>query len=308
VDYNLSNLKQISLRKVWKHEERDFSQWLADEENLSILGEEIGIDIELIETEASVGNYRVDILAEESETGKKIVIENQLESTDHDHLGKIITYSSGLDAEVIIWIVKDLREEHRQAVDWLNEHTDSNLNIFVAKIELWQIEDSPIAPKFQILSRPNDWKKIVNESKKNQLTETKLKQLEFWENFRQYVNKNNYRFSTSHSPKPKPWYVIKFGSSYGHTAVKVNTIKNYIACEFFIYNDTDFFEKLTKKKNEIEKKLDFQLEWERLPNKNPSRIIIKKEGDIFKKDKWDDYFNWLADKAEKFKEVFSKYI
>ena len=308
MDYNLSNLKQISLRKVWQHEEKDFSQWLSQDENLSILGEEIGIDIELIETEASVGNYRVDMLAEESETGKKIVIENQLESTDHDHLGKIITYSSGLDAEVIIWVVKDLREEHRQAVDWLNEHTDSNLNIFVAKIELWQIDDSPIAPKFQILSRPNDWKNIVKDTKKQELSKTKLQQLKFWEKFREFVQDNNYKLSTGFTPRPRMWYNIRLGTTKCHISVKVNTLKDYISCEIYIPHDEDFYEKLYDKKNEIEDNLDSKLEWQKLPNKKASRIIIKNDGNIFNEDKWDDYFKWLADKAEIFQKVFSEYI
>ena len=115
----LSKLEKVDLREVWKHEALDFTNWLAKPENLELLSDEIGIDITLIQTEASVGNFNVDILAEEENTGRKIVIENQLESTDHDHLGKIITYASGFDAEIIIWIVKNVRDEHKQALDWL---------------------------------------------------------------------------------------------------------------------------------------------------------------------------------------------
>ena len=109
----LSKLEKVDLREVWKHEALDFTNWLAKPENLELLSDEIGIDITLIQTEASVGNFNVDILAEEENTGRKIVIENQLESTDHDHLGKIITYASGFDAEIIIWIVKNVRDEHK---------------------------------------------------------------------------------------------------------------------------------------------------------------------------------------------------
>ncbi len=118
----LSKLEKVALREVWKHEALDFTNWLAKPENLELLSDEIGIDITLIQTEASVGDFNVDILAEEENTGKKIIIENQLESTDHDHLGKIITYASGFDAEIIIWIVKGVRDEHKKAIDWLNEH------------------------------------------------------------------------------------------------------------------------------------------------------------------------------------------
>ena len=123
----LRALEKVDLRTVWKHEASDFTNWLAQDENLSLLSDEIGIDISLIQTEASVGKFNVDILAEEENTGRKIVIENQLESTNHDHLGKIITYASGFDAEIVIWIVKDVRDEHKQAIDWLNEHTDDKI-------------------------------------------------------------------------------------------------------------------------------------------------------------------------------------
>ena len=176
----LGKLKKIELREAWKHEASHFTQWLAQAENLRLLGDEIGFDIKLVQTEAEVGSFNVDILAEEENTGRKIIIENQLEVTNHDHLGKIITYASGYDAQVIVWVAKDVREEHRQAIDWLNEHTDDAIEFYLVQIELWQIEDSPYAPKFEIISKPNDWTKAVRSSTDtSQLTDTKVKQLEF---------------------------------------------------------------------------------------------------------------------------------
>ena len=116
-----------------------------------MLSEDIGVDIKLTQTEANVGKFSVDILAEEESSGRKIIIENQLEGTNHDHLGKIITYASGYGAEIIIWIVRDYREEHQKAVDWLNEHTDEYISFFLIRIELWQIGESNPAPKFEIV-------------------------------------------------------------------------------------------------------------------------------------------------------------
>ena len=139
----LSKIKRVDLRKVWKNEALDFTTWLAESENLELLSEEIEIEISLIQTEAGVGKFEVDILAEENNTGRKIVIENQLDSTDHDHLGKIITYASGFDAEIVIWIVQNARDEHKQTIDWLNEHTDQKVNIFAIQMEVWQIAESP---------------------------------------------------------------------------------------------------------------------------------------------------------------------
>ena len=146
----LSRLKKVDLRTYWAHEANDFTEWLSKQENLDLLSDEIGIEISLVEKEASVGRFNVDILAEESNTGRKVIIENQLEKTDHDHLGKIITYASGLEANIIIWIVKEALEEHQQALSWLNENTDSDLSFF-----LIQIDDSNYAPKINVIQMNN---------------------------------------------------------------------------------------------------------------------------------------------------------
>ena len=158
----LGKIEKIEdLRTIWKHEAHDFSKWLAQEENLALLSKAIGIDMVLKETESSVGSFSVDLFASEEGTGRKIIIENQLEDTDHDHLGKIITYASGKGAEVIVWIVKRARDEHRQAIEWLNQHTDENIGFFLVEIELWRINDSLPAPKFTIIEKPNDWAKTM---------------------------------------------------------------------------------------------------------------------------------------------------
>ena len=152
----LGKIKVIKdLRSVWKNEANDFTKWLAQEENINLLGDELGLSLQVQETEAGVGSYRLDILATETseENEVQVVIENQLESTNHDHLGKIITYASGYDAKYIVWIVKEAREEHIQAINWLNEITGDDRNFFLVKIELWQIENSVLAPKFQIMGK-----------------------------------------------------------------------------------------------------------------------------------------------------------
>ena len=149
-------MKRVTdLRTVWPHEALDFTKWLSLDANLALLGEAIGIEISLEERESSVGNFNVDIFALENGSDRKIIIENQLEDTNHDHLGKLITYASGKGAEVIIWMVKRARDEHRQAIEWLNQHTDSRIGFFLVEIELWQIDDSKLAPKFNVVEKPN---------------------------------------------------------------------------------------------------------------------------------------------------------
>lgn len=124
----LGKLTKLDLRDHWKHEALHFTQWLALEENLEQLGDEVGIDISLIQTEAVVGKFSADILAEEEASGRKIVIDNQLEATDHSHLGQILAYAAGVEAEYLIWVVRDAREEHVRAVEWINEHASDKIN------------------------------------------------------------------------------------------------------------------------------------------------------------------------------------
>lgn len=176
----LDELKTVDLRTSWKHEAFGFTHWLAEQSNLDKLGIEIGVDIELVQTEAQVGRFSADIVAQEINTGRKVVIENQLETTDHSHLGQILTYAAGIGAEYIIWVVKDVRDEHKQALDWLNEHTDEKLNFFLVRIELWQIGSSRPAPKFVTVCRPNYWTKTIRGEPNQRITNLKLLQLEFW--------------------------------------------------------------------------------------------------------------------------------
>jgi hypothetical protein len=308
-DKNLiSKIKQIDLRKAWSHEATDFTNWLAEEENLILLSDEIGIDIKLLQTEASVGKFNVDILAEEDNTGRKIIIENQLEITNHDHLGKIITYASGYDAEVIIWIVKDVRDEHKQAIDWLNEHTDEDIYFFAIKMELWQIDDSPYAPKFQIISKPNDWAKAVKASAvKNSLTETKILQLDYWNKFSENLKENS-KILKARKPRPQHWYDLGIGSFDAHIALTMNSRENQIACEVYINEDKDLYYFLEKRKDIIEKELNCKLVWMPLENKKASRIKIIREADLAEQEKWDDYVNWMKENAEKFHKVFGRLI
>lgn len=304
---NLSKLNKVELRDVWGHEAIDFTNWLALPDNLDALSEEIGVDIKLIKTEASVGKFSVDILAEEEASGRKIIIENQLEDTNHDHLGKIITYASGYDAEIIIWIVKDVRDEHQKAIDWLNEHTDENISFFLIKIELWQIEGSNPAPKFEIMVSPNEWAKAIKTSPSNgELTDTKLQQLEFWNKFKNYVRENDTQIRLQ-TPRPQHWYDVSMGSSDGHVALTINSRENLIGCEVYIRKNKDLFNFLREKKEEIEKEIGESIEW--VDAAVASRIKIKKEvSGIFDQAEAENYFAWLYEKTVLFQKVFGKYF
>ena len=304
---SLAKLKKVELREGWKHEAQDFTQWLAQEENLRQLGDEVGFDIKLTQTEAEVGDFHLDILAEEDGTGKKIIIENQLEITNHDHLGKLITYASGYDAKVIIWVVKDVREEHRRAIDWLNEHTDEDTEFYLVKLELWQIENSPYAPKFDVISKPNNWAKTVRESVSGELTETKLKQLQFWNSLCDFAKRNNskLRFQKSY---PQHWTNLSIGNSNAHLSLTINTRENALGVELYIPDNKELYNQLFQQKNSIEKELGEVPEWMELPSKKASRIKITCPANFEEEQKWEAYFEWFLEEAEKFRTVFQKFL
>ena len=303
---NLAKLQKIDLRDVWSLEP-DFTNWLAQKENLDLLSEEIGVDIKLIKTEANVGLFKVDILGEEESSGRKIIIENQLGDTNHDHLGKIITYASGYDAEIIIWVVRDVREEHQRAIEWLNEHTDEKTGYFLIKIELWQIEGSNPAPKFDVLVSPNEWAKAIKASPAGgELSDTKLQQLDFWTKFKGSVRAKdtNIRLQT---PRPQHWYDVSMGSSEAHVALTINSRENLLGCEIYISKNKELFNFLQERKEEIEKEIGEQAEW--VNAAVASRIKIKKRvSDVFSQSEAENYFAWLYERTVLFQKVFGRHL
>ena len=157
MDIALGKLEHVNARTVWQSEARDFTPWLA--QNLGLLGEALGLDLELVQMEAPVGNYACDIEAKENGSGRRVIIENQLESTDHTHLGQLVTYAAGLDAAVIVWISTGVREEHREAIDFLNRHSRETVDFFAIALELVRIGSSPPAVVFRLAASPNAWAK-----------------------------------------------------------------------------------------------------------------------------------------------------
>ena len=302
----LGKIKRITdIRSVWHHEEKDFSKWLAQDENLKQLSDAIGIDIVLEERESSVGNFSVDLYALEEGTERRIIIENQLEDTNHDHLGKLITYASGKGAEVIIWVVKRARDEHRQAIEWLNQNTGVNIGFFLVEIELWQIDDSAIAPKFNVVERPNDWAKQMKNV--DSLSETKQLQLHFWQQLSEFI-KSNSSFSKEFSPRkaqPQHWYDLSVGSSSYHIGLTVNTQKNLLGVEIYIPDDKEKFAVFKKHAQEIENLIGEKVEWREATK--ATRIITLHSCDISKEEQWDSAFNWLMNKAVEFKRVVKEF-
>lgn len=301
----LGKLEQITdLRSIWKHEANDFTPWLAKEENLAALSDAIGIELVLEEQESNVGDFSVDLFATEEGTGRKVVIENQLEETNHDHLGKIITYASGKDAEVIIWIVRKARDEHKKAIEWLNQHTDDSSAFFLIEIEVWKIGNSEPAPKFNIVERPNDWAKAM---KNVSITNTQSRQMQFWQYFvDRWENNSNFEHTfRKRKAHPQNWYDLSIGSSEYHLCMEVHFQKNDINAGLYIPDNKNIYNSLLDNKKEIEDFLGATVKWRNA--KKASRFLISKNLDINNPDKWDEACDWLMDMCLKIKMVTNKF-
>lgn len=301
----IGKLKEVDIRELWKHEQYDFSAWLAKEENIELLNEKLGLSLVDINTEAYVGAYRCDILAVDETTKVKVIIENQLENSNHDHLGKIITYASGLDAKVIVWIVKEARDEHRSAIEWLNNNTSKDINFFLIEIHAYKIGNSEPAPMFQIIEEPNDFIKESNGTKSDgTMNKSQSERVEFWTLFNDHVIERNKPFAV-HKVSSDHWYNIAIGTSQAFISVTLVNKEAFVGVELYINSNKVLFDKLYEEREKIEKELGFEVEWLRLDNSKASRILHKINGLNF-----DDHSNYdklieeAIDKAIAMRDVF----
>ncbi len=305
----LGTLNRVDLRDFWEDEARDFTPWLAEPENLTLLGETIGLELELIGREQAVGGFKVDILARDTVTNRFVVIENQLERTNHGHLGQLLTYGSGYDAIAVVWVAKHICDEHRKALDWLNEKTSDDVAFFGLEMELWQIGDSIPAAKFNLVSQPNEWGRTVRPSASGseEPTDTKLLQREFWESMIDHFQTKGTRLSLRKA-RPQHWYDIGIGKSNIHISLTVNSKEKRLSCGLYISGDKAkvAYVQLHDQKDAIERELAAELDWRELPNRQASRVVQLKDGDFENRAAWPEYFDWFKDRSEAFHRVFGK--
>ena len=274
-------LKRLKLRQIWKNEAQEFSPWLG--ENLAHLGERLGMELELTESEASVGDFSLDLLAKGLGAGRPVIIENQLTQTDHDHLGKLLTYAAGFDAATVIWIADAIREEHRQALDWLNQRTDAETQFFGVVVEVLQIGGSKPAFNFRPVVFPNEWQK----RRRRRTTKTISTRGEAYRDyFQELIDelREKHKFTGARIAQPQNWY--SFAS--GFTGITYSTSfsqGNRARAEVYIdrgdgeQNDS-LFEWLKGQRPEIEAEMQEPLEWEPLEAKRACRIAIYRSGSI----------------------------
>ncbi len=355
MNIKLSKLESVRLRDVWRHEANDFSKWMADANNLQILGEIVDIDLEFVERESRVGKFSLDILAKDKISGDKIIIENQLGRTDHKHLGQLITYASGHDAAALIWVVGAVNSEHQKAIEWLNKNSSESIDFYLVKIELWCIGDSKPAPRFEVIESPSNsteptkrpvirnkniprhyvppfstrdlgdpmnqnanfdpayqyhWgsKKITGKRTQTTLDirEVKVKFLDFWTNFNEYLEECNRNFSIQ---SPRAQYYAITSPGFARSVIKLMVVPNKkdIRCRIRFRNEhRAFYDFLKQREDTVEKSLDGKVDWE--THASSDSILMKLQvDDVFDASQQQKYFEWLADKATLFAKVFGEY-
>lgn len=302
-------LKEIDVRELWKHEQHDFSNWLAKEKNIEMLNDVIGLTLVDIDKEVYVGSYRCDLFAKDEATGTKVIIENQLECSNHDHLGKVITYASGLNATVIIWIVKEAREEHRSAIEWLNNNTNKELNFFLIELHAYKIGDSLPAPKFEIIEKPNEFiKNSKGNGGSNNMNKSQSERLEFWTMFNEVISANGRPFnirkaSTDH------WYDVSIGTSEAHISITLVNKEGHVGIALYIDDNKGLYDALYLHEKEIENKLGLKFDWQRLDAKKASLISLKIKGLNFNDhSNYNELMKEIIDKVVKMRTVFAEYI
>ncbi|MDB2550416.1 DUF4268 domain-containing protein [Rickettsiales bacterium] len=311
----LGQLGRVELRKIWKTEDQEFTPWLANEENLELLGDTIGIELELVAQEKDVGPFRADILCKNTENESYVLIENQIEKTDHKHLGQLLTYASGLEAATIIWIASKFTEEHRKSLDWLNEITDKRFKFFGLEIELFQIGDSPYAPRFNVISMPNNWGKSVSQAAKNISesieSETKALQYKYWQQLVDFIKESGSKLKPQ-DPRPRHWQTFAVGRSHFYIDATVNTRDSKLGIGLKIAdknNAKNFYNLLLLDKENIEAEMQEKLEWRELPDNTKSEIILFKNNVNLADEKdWNSQHKWFKENIEKFDQVFRKRI
>jgi hypothetical protein len=289
----LGKIEDVALRNIWPKEARDFTPWLAEQENLDYLGEILGLNLVGPEQEVSVGSFSADIHCKIENDNRTVIIENQIESSNHDHLGKTIVYASGVDASVIVWIVKDARPEHVSAVEWLNDHTDSDIGFFIVEIHAIKIGDSEPAPQFKIIAQPNEYMKSVKTSGDNKLTRSQLGRYEFWSQMNNFMEENAVKLAVR-KPNYDHWYDFKFGSSKYHMTINLLDGEGKIRVALWISEGKDTFDKLYANKDTIEATYGTKLEWDRKDLQKASWVA-----DYISDFSYDNQSNWreLQEKA-----------
>ncbi|MBM4054380.1 MAG: DUF4268 domain-containing protein [Planctomycetes bacterium] len=304
------NISNVDLKSIWPSEATDFTPWLS--QNISVISDKIGMELELQEVEADAGGFSADIVARDISTNKIVIIENQFGTTDHKHLGQIITYASVLGASTVIWIAESLRSEHKAAIDFLNQNLKDTLKFFALEVSLIKIDNSNPAYIFSVVSQPLDHTTAY--------AKTVIDSSETMEKYRAYFQalidelRNVHKFTNAKVGQPQSWYTFASEKSKLYKYAASFAMGDRVRAEIYIDSgvkeqNESLFDFLFKKKEQIEKSFGSSLEWERLDTKRACRIARYRDGSIDEDTETiEDIRKWTIENLLKFKTVFPSII
>lgn len=307
MDSTLGKLIRVDPRAIWKHEAHDFTPWLV--ENIDLLGEVLGMELEVTEREANVGDFSVDIFARDLGRDRLVVIENQLEATNHSHLGQLITYAAGVEASIVIWISREFREEHRQALDWLNRGDGATTEYFGVVLELLQVDESKPAVNLRLVASPNDWSRQARRSPG--IDDVSGKRSSYQEFFQELIDelREKHHFTNAKAGQPQNWYSFSSGTrgfKYEMSFAQGGELRThlYIDCGERAKNERAF-DALASEKAAIETAFGEPLRWERLENRRACRIACYTTGSIEDAaEQLEQHRRWSVDHLLRLRRVF----
>ena len=311
MEKDLGVLEKVDVRSIWLHEANQFTPWLADPKNLSSLGEALKIELELEAQEQRVGPFRADILAKNTADDSLVLIENQMDKTDHKHLGQLLTYAAGLKAATVVWVATEFAEDHKTALEWLNEATNDSLRFFGVQIELWRIDDSRAAARFHVIYQPDEWGKAIQKEAKALAAAGPLEQLRlrYWTAFRTYLLDKKSKLRPQ-KPASNHWYSFGIGTSLAHLSALLNTKEEKVEVELNITATTakTVYVALVEKKLEVESFIGAELDWRELPAGKSCRILLPNFVDPWNEEDWPQQFAGLREHLEKFDQAFRPFL
>lgn len=303
----LDRLQIIPPREIWPHEALDFTPWLL--QNVDVLSDLLGMDLVLEVAEHPVGDFSLDLKGYDETTSETVIVENQLESSDHTHLGQIITYAAGTDPTTIVWVTTGFRPEHRAAIDWLNQRTDENTRVFGVVIQVVKIGESRPAPNFELVAQPNDWEKRVKKASTSGMSMKSRRYREFWEATLEQIRVRHPDWTRARTTEAS-WCTTSLGLS-GMALSMAWVNGSLVAQVYFDSRDADLnqarFDKLHDHRVDFDAALGQAAMWDSMEGRKGARIVVTSPfDDIDDLDRWPEMINWLIEQQIRLRGALAK--
>lgn len=308
---SLSRLEPMDPREIWADEARNFTPWLL--ENATYLGEVLGIDIELETREHPVGAFSLDLYGRDITNECVLIVENQLAETDHKHLGQLLTYAAGTDAATVVWVTPRFRDEHRQALEFLNNKCGEDARFFGVEVAVVRIDDSAPAPMFNLVARPSEWRAQVSAAQNTEeLSEKREQYRVFWAKYLDAIHLTHPGTTNVKSPSTRNWTHI----NYLRRGINISLAflsKSQVICEIYIdlqdaERNSAVLNALKERQQEIESAVGTALHWDNNPLKRSCRIRAITSGNVSELAEHERLIGWMMDRQVKMKSAIKPWV